>query len=61
MAECTTTDQEVRVELTAADIPGAELGKPLEGHGVPAYKSYLYLGSYCTLISTEVCSKSLGA
>ncbi len=41
MAECTTTDEEVRMELTAADIPGAELGEPLEGHGVPALKWWL--------------------
>ncbi len=42
MAECTTTtDEEVRVELTAADIPGAELSEPLEGHGVPALKWWL--------------------
>ncbi len=42
MAECTTTDEEVRVELTAADIPGAELGEPLEGHGVPQLAHYAY-------------------
>ena len=39
MAECSS--EAVRVELTAADIPGADLSEPFEGHGVPALKWWL--------------------
>lgn len=38
MAEYITSDEVVRVELTATDIPGADLSEPLEGNGIPALK-----------------------
>ncbi len=43
IAKCTISDEKVRVELLAADISGAELSKPLEGHDVPALKWWLIL------------------
>ena len=38
MAQSIGSGEALRVELTAADIPGADLGEPFERHGVPALK-----------------------
>ena len=38
MAHSIGSGETLRVELTAADIPGAHLDEPLERHGVPALK-----------------------
>ncbi len=41
MAESIASGDALKVELSAADIPGADLGEPFEHHGVPALKWWL--------------------
>ena len=38
MAQSVGSGETLRVELTAADIPGADLDEPLECHEVPTLK-----------------------
>ena len=41
MAQSIGSGETLRVELTAADIPGANQDEPLEHHGVPVLKWWL--------------------